>query len=174
MILKVLGIIFIIFSCISIGWIYMEKENERLLLLKEFRKMCMLLKGVVRYSGQDLVEAINDVSEKLDVRIKEFMNELVLEMKKMDGKLFNSIWKEKVCDKFNNCSLKEKDKEIIIKTGDILGYLDKELQIENFEQYITEFNGIISDLEKEIAEKNKLYKTLSVGAAIFIVIIFLN
>ena len=174
MVIKIIGITVVVFSCISIGWLCIEKENDRLLLLKEFKKMCMLLKGIVRHSGQDLVEAINDVSTKLDVRIKEFLDDVVLEMKKMDGKLFNTIWKEKVENKISNYNLKERDKEVIIKTGDILGYLDKELQIENFVQYIIEFNSIIDGLEKEIVEKNKLYKTLSVSAAIFIVIIFLN
>lgn len=174
LIIKVIGIIIVLYACVSIGNAYIEKDVDRLILIKEFRKMCLLWKGSIRHSGQDLATSMVDISTKLEIRIKEFLDAVVIEMKKMDGKLFHVIWKDIASKKFENENLKENDRDIVLKIGEVLGYLDRELQIENFEQYIQEFNNVITRLEKEIIEKKKLYKTVSIMVAAFIVIIFLN
>lgn len=174
MIIKMIGIVCIMFSTIAIGSIYIDRDKDRLNLLKEIRKMCMLLKGSIRYSGQDLTGVMVDISSRLEIRLKEFLDFIILHMEKMEGDPLCVIWENAVLNKLNYKCLKNTDRESIVKLGDILGYLDKELQIENFEQHIYELNNNIKILEKEMVERSKLYKTISITAGIFIVIIFLN
>ena len=136
--------------------------------------MIMLWKGTIRYGLDNMSEAMENISLKLDIELKCFLQYVVNEMKKMDGDMFCEIWKRAVKNKLHNTELNQLDINLINKMGDILGYLDKELQIENLNQCLLDIDGSIKDFEYELNNKSKLYRTLSVVVGLFIVIIFVN
>jgi stage III sporulation protein AB len=72
-----------------------------------------------------------------------------------------------------NTSLSKKDKLHLIGFGENLGYLDKEMQMNTFDLYISQLEEEITDLSKSVKEKAYLYNSLGIMAGIFITIIMI-
>ena len=59
----------------------------------------------------------------------------------------------------------------MIQFGENLGYLDKDMQINTLDLYITQLETEITELAENLKEKTYLYNTLGVMAGVFISIV---
>ena len=173
MLIKLIGIICVIGTSIAIGTYFIQRDKDRLYLVKELRKMILLWIGCVRQSNESIPELLRNISIKLDKRIGVILCNVVDKMQKMDGEDIKVVWKNEVIKEKDNTSLKDEDIEILVKIGDIIGFLDKKLQIENMDNYIYELDESIHRISQEILEKHRIYRTLSVMVGIFIVLVFI-
>lgn len=171
---KICSCILIMYISITLGRYYIEKEIQRIRLLKEIKKMVTLLKGVIRYGIESMLEAMKSISNKIDIELKDFLEYVVDEADKMNGISLKDIWKRGIEEKLNKVYFTKEDRETLSKVGGVLGYLDKELQIENIKQYMEEIDTVIKELEFELDKKKKLYRTLSITGGLFVIILFIN
>lgn len=174
MYIKMIGSICILSACIGIGNYYIELYRDRVRLLKEFRTMAILWKGGIRYGNDNMINLIESISTKLDVRIQKFLMFVVEEMNKMKGSTFEDIWKDAIEKLLKNRCLKDSDLNVTQKFGSILGCFDKELQIESCNQYIQDMNNLIEGIEIELKDRIKVCRTLSLMIGVCVVIIFIN
>ena len=112
-----------------------------------------------------LQEDMREVS-RVFVRLSEKLGE-------HSGNTFTQVWMEAVNSELLNTSLNKKDKSGLIQFGENLGYLDKEMQINTHDLFLTQLEDEINELSKTAKEKSYLYSTLGIMAGIFVSIILL-
>lgn len=170
---KVVGCILIILSSTLMGFYCSNELKARVNDLKELRKLMVLLRGDIRYGNTPLPEAICAIARRHEGSFKNFFTKISERLSELSGKTFSHVWKEAVEKELIKTSLNKRDKLGLINFGDNLGYLDKEMQMNTLELFLTQLEDEISELSKTAKEKSYMYNTLGIMAGIFISIILL-
>lgn len=171
--MKIIGCILVIASSTGIGFYFSSEIRSRIDDLKELRKLIGLLRGDIRYASTPLPEAISSIYRRHSGKFQSFFEYVSTRLNEMSGTTFNEIWKAAVEKKLENTSLNRKDKLHLIQFGENLGYLDKEMQINTIDLYLTQLEDELKELSGTVKEKAYLYNTLGILAGIFITIILI-
>lgn len=170
---KVVGCILIILSSALMGFYYSGELKSRVNNLKELRKLIVLLRGDIRYGNTPLPEAICAIARRHEGVFKGFFARVSEKLGEKSGSTFAQVWAEAVNGELIQTSLNRKDKSGLVQFGENLGYLDKEMQLNTLDLYLSQLEDEISDLSKTVKEKSYLYSTLGIMAGIFISIILI-
>jgi stage III sporulation protein AB len=141
--------------------------------IKELRKLMVLLRGDIRYGNTPLPEAICAIARRHEGSFKAFLEKVSARLNENLGYTFSQVWKEAVEAELLSTSLNKKDKLGLIQFGENLGYLDKEMQMNTLELFLTQMEDEIIELSKTAKEKSYLYSTLGIMAGIFVTIILI-
>lgn len=170
---KVVGCILIILSSTLMGFYCSNELKSRIDDIKEFRKLIVLLRGDIRYGSTPLPEAISAIAKRHEGNFKGFFIKVSKRLSEHSGNTFSQVWKEAVDKELLGTALNKKDKSMLIQFGDNLGYLDKEMQMNTLDLFLTQLEDEILELSKTAKEKSYLYNTLGIMAGIFISIILI-
>ena len=170
-IMKVIGCILVIASSAGVGFYFSGEMRCRIEDLKELRKLIGLLRGDIRYANTPLPEAINSITRRHSGRFNLFFRYISAKLNELSGLTFSSIWKEATEHQLINTALAKKDKLHLIQFGESLGYLDKDMQMNTIDLYLSQLEDEIADLSKTAKEKAYLFNTLGIMAGVFITII---
>lgn len=170
---KVVGCILIILSSTLMGFYCSNELKSRINDLKELRKLIVLLRGDIRYGSTPLPEAISAIARRHDGNFKEFLVKVSERLSERLGNTFSQIWKEAVEKELYTTSLNKKDKYQLIQFGENLGYLDKEMQMNTLDLFLSQMEDEIQELSKTAKEKTYLYNSLGIMGGIFISIILI-
>ncbi|HWT27863.1 MAG TPA: stage III sporulation protein AB [Mobilitalea sp.] len=173
LILKIIGCVLVVASSTGMGFFFSNELKSRIDDIKELRKLIVLLRGDIRYANTPLPEAVNAIARRHHGGFEIFLHKVSSRLQELSGITFPEIWKEAVEKELSNTSLSKKDKLQLIQFGDNLGYLDKEMQMNTLDLYISQMEDEIADLSKSVKEKAYLYNSLGIMAGIFISIIML-
>jgi stage III sporulation protein AB len=172
-IMKIIGCIMVIASSAGMGFYFSSEMKERIDDLKELRKLIGLLRGDIRYAATPLPEAISALNRRHNGRFHQFLEYVSTKLNELSGQTFTLIWRTGVEKMLGNTSVNKKDKLQLAQLGENLGYLDKDMQVNTLDLYITQLEEEITDLSKTVKEKAYLYNTLGIMAGIFITIIMI-
>lgn len=172
-VMKIIGAVLIITSTSAMGFYLSNNLKIRIDDMKELKKNILILRGDIRFGNTPLPEAIGAIARRNEGNLAEFFTYVYEEVIKLDGKRFFDIWKVAVKEKLKDSSLTKNDKEHLIKLGENLGYLDKDMQINLIDLYIEQLEEEMTEASKVLKEKAHLYNTLGVMAGIFVTIIML-
>jgi stage III sporulation protein AB len=172
-IMKIIGCILVIASSTGMGFFFSNEIRCRIDDLKELKKLIGLLRGDIRYANTPLPEAISSINRRHSGKFTIFFGNVSEKLHELSGKTFSEVWKNAAEKELANTSLSKKDKLNLIQFGDNLGYLDKDMQMNTLDLYISQLEDEIRDLSKSVKEKAYLYNTLGIMAGIFIVIIMI-
>lgn len=172
MIIHIIGIVFVMGTSIGIGIYFIQKDRDRLHLMEEIKKMLLLWRGCVRQGNETIPEVFKKIGDTLDYRINMLLENVIDKMNKMEGDTISQVWKSHTEKIFKVTSLETEDIDLIVSIVDIVGLLDKQLQIENLDNYICEFEDRIKIIRKRMLERHRIYRILSVVGGLFIVMIF--
>ncbi len=172
-ILKIIGCILVIASSAGMGFYFSGELRNRTQDLKELKKLVGLLKGDIRYASTPLPEAIGAIARRHTGNYSRFLNDVSTKLQELSGQTFSDVWKAATEKELANTSLSKKDKLQLARFGENLGYLDKDMQMNTFELYLTQLEEEITELTKTAKEKTYLYNTLGIMAGIFITIIMI-
>lgn len=172
-VMKIIGSILVITSSAGIGFFFSSEMKSRIEDLKELRKLIVLLRGDIRYANTPLPEAIHSIARRHDGTFKPFFHFIYEKLSELSGETFSQVWKEAVEKELCNTSLLKKDKLDLIQFGENLGYLDKEMQMNTLDLYISQIEDEIEDLSKNVKEKSYLFNSLGIMAGIFITIVMI-
>lgn len=170
---KVVGCILIILSSTLMGFYFGNELKSRIKDMKELKKLIILLRGDIRFGSTPLPEAISSIARRHDGCFKGFFTRASEKLNERSGNTFSQVWKEAVENELFSTSLNKKDKSQLIQFGENLGYLDKEMQMNTLELFLTQMEDELQDLTKTAKEKSYLYNTLGIMAGIFISIIMI-
>lgn len=170
---KVVGCILIILSSTLMGFYCSNELKSRINDIKELRKLVVLLRGDIRYGNTPLPEAICAIARRHEGSFKGFFTKLTERLGEHSGNTFSQVWKEAVEEELNQTALNKKDKSGLVQFGENLGYLDKEMQMNTLELFLTQIEEEINELSKTAKEKSYLYNTLGIMAGIFISIVLI-
>jgi stage III sporulation protein AB len=155
------------------GFYFSNQLKSRIDDIKELRKLIVLLRGDIRYGSTPLPEAISAIARRHEGSFKGFFTKVSERLSEHSGNTFSQVWKEAVDAELMVTSLNKKDKSHLIQFGENLGYLDKEMQMNTLELFLTQMEEEIIELSKTAKEKSYLYNTLGIMAGIFISIIMI-
>lgn len=172
-IMKIIGCILVIASSTGMGFFFSNEMKCRIDDLRELKKLIGLLRGDIRYANTPLPEAINSITRRQSGRFDAFFRNVSDKLHELSGHTFSEIWKAATEKELANTSLTKKDKSQLIQFGDNLGYLDKDMQMNTIDLYLSQLEDEITDLSKTVKEKAYLYNTFGIMAGVFIVIIMI-
>lgn len=172
-IMKIIGCALVILSSAGMGFYFSSEMKYRIEDLKELKKLVGLLRGDIRYANTPLPEAINAIHRRHSGNFQTFFNHVSEKLNELSGITFSEVWKVAVDKELTSTSLTKKDKLHLAQFGENLGYLDKDMQMNTFELYISQLEEEITDLTKTVKEKSYLFNTLGIMAGIFITIIMI-
>jgi stage III sporulation protein AB len=141
--------------------------------LKEWKKLICLLRGDIRYANTPLPEAISSIGRRHEGNFHAFLNTVGAQLQELSGETLASIWRAAAEMTLSNTSLNRKDKMQLIRFGENLGYLDKDMQMNTFELYLSQLDEEITELSRTVKGKVYLYNSLGIMAGIFITIIMI-
>lgn len=172
-IIKVLGIILTISSSAAMGFYFSLEVRSRTEELKELKKIILTLRGDIRYTMTPLPEAINSLAKRQEGKFRPFLIKVEKELTSLGGLSFKDIWMNSVFEELKTTSLNKKDKLHLGQLGENLGYLDKEMQMNTIDLYISQLETEIEEANKTVKEKTHLYNCLGVMLGIFVTIIII-
>jgi len=104
---------------------------------------------------------------------RTFLEKVSEELFLGSGGTFPEIWGKCVNQYLKNTSLTETDKEGIVRLGDNLGYLDREMQLTTIDLYLTQLQEEIKEQSMAVKERSKLYNILGIMAGLFLTIVMI-
>lgn len=173
--IKICGIILIIVSSSGIGFKLSNLMRLRLNELSELKKMILMLRGEIKYTGTPLGEAFAVIGRRTKGVYSELFKNTSEELLKLDGKSLSDIWNEQKENEqmIKQGHLSDKDWRWLLQFAESLGYLDKEMQIGTIELYMEQLDEMLSEGARDYSKNSKLCKTLGICAGLFLTIIFL-
>jgi stage III sporulation protein AB len=172
-IMKIIGCILVIVSSTGMGFFFSSEMRCRIDDLKELRKLIGLLRGDIRYASTPLPEAISSIHRRHSGRFSAFFQYISGKLNELSGLTFSEIWKDATEKELSDTSLTKKDKLNLVHFGENLGYLDKDMQMNTLDLYLSQLEEEIVDLSKSVKEKTYLYNSLGIMAGVFITIIMI-
>lgn len=162
-------LLLIIFSLSTIIGITISKMYEnRVKELREFKSILNIIKTKIKFTYEPLAEIFKQIAKDSSTNIE-----------KIFGKMVNQIQYRQVRETWENCiqeadiSIKQEDKDIIKKLGQLLGQTDVEGQVSEIEVTQNFLDMQITKAEEEKNKNQKMYKTLGIVIGLVFVIILL-
>lgn len=171
--LKIIGCILVIISSAGMGFYFSSEIRLRIDDLKELKKLITLLRGDIRYANTPLPEAVNSITRRHKGSFQEFFDLVNTKLSELSGETFSDIWRSAAEKGLESTSLSKKDKFYLTQFGESLGYLDKEMQMNTMDLYLSQLEDEIKEMTKTVKEKSYIYNTLGIMAGIFIVIVMI-
>ena len=92
-------------------------------------------------------------------------------MENLDGQSFPQLWQAQIDRCLSKTHLRKEEKEQLAALGEVLGYLDLDMQLSSIELYLEQLELAIAQSREALATKQKLYQSLGVAGGIFLVIL---
>lgn len=173
MILKTFGFIIVITSTSLIGFFYASKESFRISDLNEMKKALTILKSEIEYALSPLSMALLNISDKTKMPISNIFMQVSNEIEKRNGDEIFDIWQKSLQVNLKKTYLIKEDIEYFESFGKCLGYLDRQLQLNNIEITINYIKDKIDVLNVKSEKNKKMYNSLGILSGVLICILFI-
>lgn len=171
--LKFAGACLILASASGIGISFGADLKKRYQELRILKQLVCMLRGEIRYTKTPLPEAFVHISARIPEPFGPFLAAAAAEMNKADGRCFGDIWRELIQTRLSDSRLNRTDKSRLETLGEVLGYLDLEMQLSAIDLYLEQLELSLREAENSIGSKQKLYQSLGVAGGIFLVILLI-
>lgn len=171
--LKLTGAVLILISAAGIGISCSQDLKKRCMELRILKQMIYMLRGEIKYTKTPLPEAFAHIAVRLPEPFCGFLQKTAEKMSALAGCSFPKLWQEQIRTQLSSTHLKREDKEQLEGLGNVLGYLDLEMQLSSMELYLEQLELGIQKAQEELAGKQKLYQSLGVAGGIFLVILLI-
>lgn len=171
MIIKIAGIVFVMLATTFMGFYYAGKDIFRIKDLLEMKKALNILKSEIEYSLTPLPEAMNNISQKIDGDVGKIFKAFYEEAEKSKKSGIYEIWLKAITESKDFLYFENEDIESFKSFGRTLGYLDKNMQINNIMltiEYIDEKTEYLSEASQK---SKKLYGSLGILSGLIICIV---
>lgn len=172
-VMKIIGCMLVILSSAGMGFYFSSEMRSRIEDLRDLKKLIGLLRGDIRYANTPLPEAINSIHKRHTGNFQSFFRYVSTKLNELSGQTFTEIWKTAAEHELANTSLTKKDKLHLAQFGENLGYLDKDMQMNTIDLYVSQLEEMITESSKTIKEKTYMFNTLGIMGGIFITIIMI-
>lgn len=165
--LKLAGACLILCSAAGIGASYSGDLKRRVRELRVIKQMMYMLQGEIRYAHLPLPEAFTHVSVRLPAPFGLFLSGIADELKKADGRTLSEIWKAEEQKYIKKLHLTRTDLEQLETLGEVLGYLDTEMQLAAIRLYLEQLEQSLAEAQEQMAAASGCTRALGSRAASF-------
>ena len=120
-----------------------------------------------------LPEAFTHVSVRLPAPFGLFLSGIADELKKADGRTLSEIWKAEEQKYIKKLHLTRTDLEQLETLGEVLGYLDTEMQLAAIRLYLEQLEQSLAEAQEQMGSRQRLYQSLGIAGGVFLVILLL-
>ena len=173
MYLKIIGSLFLLTSAASIGYLKAENLNERVRLLKGFKRMMLCLQGELRFHRAVLWEAFENVSKRLGNPFSTFLEEISCRLESKEYESFELLWEEMSQLFLRKEGFAKEDRALFELLGASLGYLDITMQSDSLNLVIQQTDEHIERAKEQLQKKGKLYQTMGITMGAFLVLLII-
>lgn len=171
--LKVTGACLILLASAGIGVSFGSDLKRRCQELRILKQMAAMLRGEIRYGKTPLPEAFTRISDRLPEPFCSFLRSVTGDMEEMDGKPLEEIWRRNIFRCLGQTCLTGADLERLQSLGEVLGYLDVEMQLAAIDLYLEQLNGGIAEALENRSSRERLYRSLGVAGGVFLVLLLI-
>ncbi len=169
--LKGFGALLIMASAAGIGASFSRDLKGRCMELRLLKQMIYMLRGEIKYTKTPLPEAFTSIAARMKEPFGSFLEQTAREMESQKEGNFGDLWKAQIKAWLSGTCLKKEDKEQLGSLGEVLGYLDLEMQLSSLDLYLEQLEICIREAQETASTKQKLYQSLGVAGGIFLVIL---
>ena len=169
--LKGIGALLILASAAGIGVSFSNDFKRRCMELRLLKQMIYMLRGEIKYTKTPLPDAFASIAVRMKEPFGSFLEELAKQMENPENGTFGELWQAQIKAQLSGTHLKREDKEQLGSLGEVLGYLDLEMQLSSIELYLEQLELRIRESQEAARTKQKLYQSLGVAGGIFLVIL---
>lgn len=173
MYIKLLGSLMVVGAASWIGFLFGDRYEQRIAVLREWRKTLCFIEGEVRHCRVPFAEVFAHVGRRSGKVFAPWLFWLSEELERYEGKLFCQIWEDGVKKYLEHTVLKPSDLDQIIELGNQLGGLDIKMQEALLDQAVQQLDYEIGELERTLSQKQRVSRLLGISAGIFCVVMFL-
>ena len=138
--LKIMGALMILASATGIGVSCSMDLKKYCMELRLLKQLLYMLRGEIKYTKTPLAEAFERIAVRLPEPFSTFLRQTAQEMENLDGRTFGELWREQIRTGLPGTHLKKDDKEQLGALGEVLGYLDLEMQVSSIELYLEHYS----------------------------------
>lgn len=168
--LKLAGIIILMFGCIGLGIDKVSEEKRRISQLREIRNIVVRIQNEMIYGKRTLPEICIILSRSAIEPYSSAFLEVFRRLEENDGTILENIWKEQLKSCMKDMPLEEEEKNILISLPEHMGIMDGAMQAADIGQSLDMLTGHIAKTETEYENKAKVIMSVSVMAGLFLVI----
>lgn len=166
--LKLVGIVLIIFAGVGMGFEKSAEFTRREKYLTELIQIVLFLRGEIRCGNSSLAEAFYHISLKMSGVFSEFAGALSAEMKSAKGESFGELFRRCVIERAGRLSFSREEQAAFMEIGNHLGYLDREMQLQQLALCQEELERLRENLRLDMAGKKKIYRGLGLFGALLL------
>ena len=149
--LKTAGAFLSLLASTGIGVSFSMDLKKRCEELRILKRLAAMLRGEIRYAKTPLPEAFVRIAQRLSEPFQGFLEEVAEEQTRLTGA----------------------DRERLKTLGEVLGYLDREMQLAAIDLYLEQLDCGIAEALEDRGSKERLYRSLGVAGGIFLVILLI-
>lgn len=169
--LKLLGVIIILFGTTALGmykaYVYLNRLNN----LNEIKKAFLYIQGEVRYMNTPLPETLETVAARVRGPLQVFFQNVAMGLNGKNGRDFKGIWEERFLEDVSADMLEREAGEELLQMGGQLGCLDRKAQEKAIDYFLKKWEFITERRQKEKNNRLRLYYVCGIMGGLLMVII---
>ncbi len=173
MYLKTAGSVLVIAASTWLGCLMGRELYERLDRLSTMKRIFLVIRQEILYSGMPLFEVFGNVSKRFEEPYKTWMLALEHRAKERNEGGFMEIWKDSLYQYLGTHGWQKKDLETLEGLGMEMAGMDREELVKVLELYIERLEWKVEDGKKEMGQKNRIFRSLGLMGGIFAVVLLL-
>lgn len=173
MVLKWTGAFLVTCAGAALGFYYSGQLRNRLHQMIAVRQILYMLKGEISYSAVTLPESFFHIAGKTPQPFREFLEQVSRRLAALDGENLEQVWRQEVRRIRKKTSLVPEEIGEWEDLGGRLGYLDRAMQLQLIDLYLTQWEEKIGRLEKECQKTCRLYQYLGALAGMLLTVVLL-
>ncbi len=169
--LKIIGLIIIFGSSVLTGLYFSNKSGFRIKDLTAMKKALAILKSEIEFAATPLPEAAMRISQQLSSPLKELFADFSERLTDYDS--VYEPWELSLKAASRLTYFQKEDTDCLLSFGQTLGYLDRQMQLQNIELVISYIDEKIDELTAARRKNQRMYGSLGVLGGLMLVILFI-
>ncbi|MCI9176453.1 MAG: hypothetical protein HFH49_16275 [Lachnospiraceae bacterium] len=170
--LKLLGSILVLSASLLYGWKVNEEQKEHVEQLIAMKEMFLMLQGEISYARTPLREAFLQIAAQGKEPFSGFLKQAAEGMREQEGSM-GEFWGRLVDEAAGEFYFTREEQGLLKRAGENFGYLDVQMQLKNLELYMEQAEVFIQNAQKELKDRQKIARTLSLMCGLFLVILLI-
>lgn len=170
--LKLLGSLIVLAASLMYGWKINEELKEHVEQLIGMKEMFLMLRGEIAYARTPLREAFLQMASQGKEPFSDFLKRAAKELEE-NGESIGEFWGRLVEEEAGKFYFTREEQGLLKRAGENFGYLDVQMQLKNLELYMEQAEVFIQRAQKELKDRQKVARTLSLMCGLFLVILLI-
>lgn len=167
---KIIGILLVMVGSGGCGWYFAFRAKMRIDILQDLLQAMILLYGDIEYSGDDMYENMDRLSDRSEY-FSDFFQQVALRLRAKTGQSLYQIWKEELGRSWVRERLQREDVRLLEELGKNLGRLDRKTQLHSLQMWRKRLEGNLSIAREEYGNKAKLFRVLGITVGAFLAVL---